>query len=290
MIRKRHHPLRQFALASIFSLTLFLARAFPGSPVSATARAATRGDNGTSQTAAIDSDSTPADPTVLAQNPYEDSSQCTYRAWELAAQAGHILPRFYDAGNWAQAAADAGYTVEDKLTADAVNSVAVFAPGAGGASWAGHVAWVTAVDGDRFYIKERNWSAGQDSERWVTWEPGISFIVFPAAPAAPAPAPTPEPVAAAPALSGTLDLAGMGPQGLVPQSIIHRGAGGGGADSPQPPPTARAEHAGPAPNTLDLVHAARKALLPDGETVAGNGEDILARIVLGLPNLSGLDR
>ncbi len=278
MKRKRHHPIRQFALASIFSLTLFLARAFPGLPVPDTARAAARGDNGNSRTAAINSDSTPADATVLAQNPYEDSSQCTYRAWELAAQAGHVLPRFYDAANWSQAAADAGYTVQDTLTPNAVNAVAVWASGAGGASWAGHVAWVTAVDGDRFYVKERNWSAGEDTERWVTWEQGISFIVFPSAP----PAPAAEPAAATPPATDSLAIAGIGPQGLIPQGITPQGLGAGAADMPEMPAAAPAAQPDPAPEMLDLVRAGRKALLPDRRVIISDANDILARLGLML--------
>ena len=112
------------------------------------------------------------------QNPYSYPSQCTYRAWDLAAQAGHRLPKFGDAADWRQGAIDAGYRVRDTLGPDCVGSVAVWRAGAGGASWAGHVAWVTAVDGNRFHVQERNWQPGRDGERWVTWVKGISFITF----------------------------------------------------------------------------------------------------------------
>jgi surface antigen len=133
---------------------------------------------------------------IPATNPYYDPSQCVYRAWELAAEHGHTLPDFGDAANWRQAAIDDGYKVSDTLTPDAVDSVAVWGPSVGGAGWAGHVGWVTEVKGDQFHVLERNWVGG-DSDRWVQWQEGISFITFakPApvmqatAPAAAAPSP-----------------------------------------------------------------------------------------------------
>ncbi len=110
-------------------------------------------------------------------NPYDDPSQCTYLAWELAAQAGHRMPNFGDAADWRAGAIASGYRVIDSLSPSAVDSVAVWGPGVGGASYVGHVGWVTAVDGDRFLVRDRNWF-GFDDERWVPWEPGISFITF----------------------------------------------------------------------------------------------------------------
>jgi surface antigen len=141
---------------------------------------------------------TPEPSDVAHTNPYEDPSQCTARAWDLAAGAGHKLPRFGDGNAWRQAAIDHGYQVQDKLTEQSVNSVAVWDSYVGGTFDAGHVAWVTKVDLDhgRFYVQERNWSPGADSERWVDWEPGMSFIVFPAPPPAP-PAAAPAPASAA---------------------------------------------------------------------------------------------
>ena len=120
-------------------------------------------------------------------NPYEDSTQCTYRAWELAANAGHPLPRFYNAENWRQAALDCGMKVEDTLTQNAVGGIAVWSAYTGGTGWAGHVGYVTKVDGNRFLVQDRNWVPATDTERWVEWEEGISFIILEQ--------PTPEPAA-----------------------------------------------------------------------------------------------
>ncbi len=113
---------------------------------------------------------------VPSGNPYIDSSQCVYRAWELAAAAGHPLPQFGNACAWRQGALNCGYTVRDSLGAECVDSVAVWSSSV--APDYGHVGWVTAVDGNRFYVKDRNWIAGQDYEHWVDWQPGISFITF----------------------------------------------------------------------------------------------------------------
>ncbi|MCL6432333.1 MAG: CHAP domain-containing protein [Anaerolineae bacterium] len=159
---------------------------------------------------------------IPERNPYSDRRQCTYRAWELAAEAGHRLPKFGNARNWRQGAIDAGYTVVDELTPECVDSVAVWQSGVGGASWAGHVAWVTEVRGDEFHIKERNWSWGRDTERWVKWQRGISFIVFreeqpPVPPEQPAPPPAPAPDPS-PQIIATLRLDGqaLALRGLVP--------------------------------------------------------------------------
>ncbi len=135
--------------------------------------------------------------TLPETNPYSNPTQCVYRAWDLAAQVGHRLPYFGNAALWRQGAIDAGYTVIDTLDASAVHSVAVWGSGVGGASVYGHVGWVVDVRDGEFLVQDRNWIAyGTDDERWVTWEPGISFIVLEGAGAAeptPTPSPTPHP-------------------------------------------------------------------------------------------------
>jgi len=133
-------------------------------------------------------------------NPYADPTQCLYRAWDLAAQAGHKLPWFPgDAKDWRQGALGYGYEVVDTIDPSVVHSVAVWGPGVGGASWAGHVGWVVAVDGDRFLVQDRNWIPATDWEHWVTWVPGISFIKLGSKPAPPpTPPPTPAPPTPAP--------------------------------------------------------------------------------------------
>jgi surface antigen len=142
-------------------------------------------------------------------NPYADPSQCIYRAWDLAAEAGHKLPWFAgNAADWKEGALEHGYEVVDTIDPSVVNTVAVWESGAGGASWAGHVGWVVEVRGDQFRVQDRNWIPGADDERWVTWVEGISFIKLeeekeeeeqpqqpgetPAAAAAQTDAPTPE--------------------------------------------------------------------------------------------------
>lgn len=115
---------------------------------------------------------------VPETNPYTDSSQCVYRAWELAAEHGHKMPNLGNAADWKQGAIDAGYTVVEELSPQVVNSVAVWDANVGGTGWAGHVGWVTEVRGDEFHVLERNWTPAADSDRWVKWEPGISFIIF----------------------------------------------------------------------------------------------------------------
>ncbi len=89
-------------------------------------------------------------------NPYYGGwSNCTWGAWQLVHDTlGISLPGWGMAGNWMNDAAASGYATG---SAPRVNSIAVY-------SW--HVAFVTAVDGDRVYIKEGNYM-GHYYERWV---------------------------------------------------------------------------------------------------------------------------
>lgn len=110
-------------------------------------------------------------------NPYADSTQCTYRAWDLAAKAGHKLPWFAgDAKNWNEGATEHGLKVSDTIDTSVVGSVAVWEAGVDGTGYAGHVGYVVEVKGDKFRVQERNWTPAADGERWVTWQKGISFI------------------------------------------------------------------------------------------------------------------
>ncbi len=140
--------------------------------------------------------------TAIEGNPYFDPTQCVYRAWELAVQAGYTLPYFGNAAEWRQGAIDAGYDVVDSIDPSVAVSVAVWGSGVGGASYYGHVGWVVAVEGDQFLVQDRNWIPASDDERWVTWQPGIAFIRLgspAAAEASPTPA-APTPTAAATAV------------------------------------------------------------------------------------------
>ena len=89
-------------------------------------------------------------------NPYYGGwSNCTWGAWQLVHDTlGISLPGWGMAGNWISDAAASGYATGNTPR---VNSIAVY-------SW--HVAFVTAVDGDRVYIKEGNYM-GHYYERWV---------------------------------------------------------------------------------------------------------------------------
>ncbi len=233
MKHKYRSKMTHLLSVAALSLSLFFTPAAIAHPLTALAAAAAGRAANT-----VAADTGAAEAAIPQANPYEDPSQCTFRAWELAAQAGHKLPGFGDAYSWKQEAIDRGYTVSDTLDARAVNSVAVWDSGVGGASWAGHVGWVVAVDGDRFLVHDRNWAPAVDTERWVTWEPGISFIVFdsPAhkaqAPAAPASHGKGQPQggAGANSIAGTLP-AGAGARSLqlVPQPLtLERLAAGSG--------------------------------------------------------------
>ena len=89
-------------------------------------------------------------------NPYYGGwANCTWGTWQLVHDTlGISLPGWGMAGNWLNDAAASGYATG---STPRVNSIAVY-------SW--HVAFVTAVDGDRVYIKEGNYM-GHYYERWV---------------------------------------------------------------------------------------------------------------------------
>ena len=90
------------------------------------------------------------------ENPYYGGwSNCTWGAWQLVHDTlGISLPGWGMAGNWISDAQRSGYATG---SSPKVYSIAVY-------SW--HVAFVTAVDGDRIYIKEGNYM-GHYYERWV---------------------------------------------------------------------------------------------------------------------------
>jgi len=115
--------------------------------------------------------------TIPQSNPYGDSCQCTWYAWERAAQAGHKLPHWGDAHCWNDGAGGcSGYSV---TTQPVPNSVAVWEPNKAGALAWGHVGWVIEVSGNRFRVQDRNWIAPcTDGDRWDDAEDGISFITF----------------------------------------------------------------------------------------------------------------
>ena len=84
--------------------------------------------------------------TPVFANPYSGGwSNCTYGAWQAAyEQTGIQLPGWGNAGTWYDSAANAGFSVG---TTPRAKSIAVWTD-----SGAGHVAYVSAIDGDRMYI------------------------------------------------------------------------------------------------------------------------------------------
>ncbi len=190
MLQKTYQSMIRLLSIGTLSVGMFVSGAsmvVPPVPVAMAAEAAATGSGQSSAAAEAAPES----------NPYADSTQCIYRAWDLAAEAGYKLPWFEgNAADWKTGAIERGYEVADSISPDVVHSVAVWDAGAGGASWAGHVGWVVEVQGDRFLVQDRNWIPAADDERWVTWEEGISFIKLeqPEPEAAPA-----EELAAAPA-------------------------------------------------------------------------------------------
>lgn len=98
-------------------------------------------------------------------NPYWGGwANCTWGAWQIAHDTlGVSLPRWGNAGQWLSNAAASGYATGSEPR---VNSIWV-------TSW--HVAYVTAVDGDRVYIREGNY-LGRYNERWVSARNCLGFV------------------------------------------------------------------------------------------------------------------
>lgn len=95
--------------------------------------------------------------TGSADNPYYGGwSNCVYGAWQLAHDlSGVNLPSWGYAGTWLYSAQASGYATG---YAPAAGSIAVYT---------GHVAYVSAVDGDMVYIMEGGFNGGYN-ERWVS--------------------------------------------------------------------------------------------------------------------------
>ena len=92
-----------------------------------------------------------------SNNPYYGGwSNCAYGAWQLAHDiSGVNLPSWGYAGSWLYSAQASGYATG---YAPAAGSIAVYT---------GHVAYVSAVDGDMVYIMEGGFNGGYN-ERWVS--------------------------------------------------------------------------------------------------------------------------
>ena len=145
------------------------------SPSASTASPSSNG--GTTVPTAAPQQSTPA-PAVPTQpaysgpsygdssaNPYWGGWQnCTWSAWQIAHDTlGVTLPRWGNAGEWLGNAAAQGWSTG---SSPRVNSIWVTSY---------HVGFVTAVDGNRIYIREGNYQ-GHYNERWVRADNCLGYI------------------------------------------------------------------------------------------------------------------
>ncbi len=139
---------------------------------------------------------------IPSSNPYTAPCQCVHYAWERAAQAGWKLPRWGDGHCWDDGALGCGYTVSAEA---APGSVAVWESSQAGAWPGGHVAWVDAVEGNRFHVSHMNWGADCTvTEGWFDVVSAISFIWLAASPTpTSSPAATPTPVPTVPTTTPT---------------------------------------------------------------------------------------
>lgn len=108
------------------------------------------------------------------------AGQCTWGVLNKWYQSEGYYPGGW-AGNalvWGTRAAGAGYTVSGTPRA---RSIVVMQPGVHGSSSAGHLGWVTAVDGDQVTIIEMNALAGPFiyNTRTVTDISGMQYIYAP---------------------------------------------------------------------------------------------------------------
>ncbi len=106
--------------------------------------------------------------------------QCTWGALNKWYQSEGYYPGGWtgNAKVWASGAAAAGYTVS---STPRTRSIVVMQPGVHGSSSAGHVAWVTAVNGNEITIIEMNAMAGPYNydTRTVTDIAGMKYIYAP---------------------------------------------------------------------------------------------------------------
>ncbi|MCR4702173.1 MAG: RICIN domain-containing protein [Saccharofermentans sp.] len=97
-------------------------------------------------------------PVSAASNPYSGGeTNCTYVAWRECYNAtGHALPGWGDAGTWFNSAKNAGYSTGSTPKA---NSIVVWSGSPG------HVAWVSAVNGNSIYIKEGGYRPSENAPK-----------------------------------------------------------------------------------------------------------------------------
>jgi surface antigen len=109
------------------------------------------------------------------------AGQCTWGALDQWYKSEGYYPGGWtgNARTWASGAANAGYTV---TSTPRVRSIVVLQPGVhGSSSSAGHVAWVTAVNGNQVTVVEMNALAGayNYNTRTLTHVGGMQYIYAP---------------------------------------------------------------------------------------------------------------
>ena len=117
---------------------------------------------------------------VRASSNWATPGQCTWGALNKWYQSEGYYPGGWtgNAMAWASGAAAAGYTVTGTPR---TRSILVMQPGVHGSSSVGHVAWVTAVNGNEVTIIEMNALAGayNYNTRTLTDGPGMKYIYAP---------------------------------------------------------------------------------------------------------------
>ena len=117
---------------------------------------------------------------MRASSNWATAGQCTWGALNKWYQSEGYYPGGWT-GNamvWDTGAANAGYTVSGTPR---TRSILVMEPGVHGSSSVGHVAWVTAVNGNQVTIIEMNALAGayNYNTRTLTDGPGMKYIYAP---------------------------------------------------------------------------------------------------------------
>jgi surface antigen len=117
---------------------------------------------------------------MRASSNWATAGQCTWGALNKWYQSEGYYPGGWtgNAMAWASGAASAGYTVSGTPR---TRSILVMEPGVHGSSSVGHVAWVTAVNGNQVTIIEMNALAGayNYNTRTLTDGPGMKYIYAP---------------------------------------------------------------------------------------------------------------
>ena len=117
---------------------------------------------------------------MRASSNWATDGQCTWGALNKWYQSEGYYPGGWtgNAMEWAWGAANAGYTVSGTPR---TRSILVMQPGVHGSSSVGHVAWVTAVNGNEVTIIEMNALAGpyNYNTRTLTDISGMKYIYAP---------------------------------------------------------------------------------------------------------------